>query len=180
MCSSPTLYSYTTSFTIFQQNTFLCQMPQRPKQVSWVLDHTWTILSLPRSQHSKVSLFCHKPVSFASCICGIISFIRKIMLLCATHEPMLLALTIIWVYDSSKLNSHLELSPKTKPIQTWHVAYEEKDSKKLKESLVIGYTSISGSGIWKNVKIKFLFSTLHVLNALIPIKIFNFDPFGLF
>ena len=46
MCSSPTLYSYTTSFTIFQQNTFLCQMPQRPKQVSWVLDHTWTILSL--------------------------------------------------------------------------------------------------------------------------------------
>ena len=60
----------------------------------------------------------------------------------------------------------------------WH--YEEKDSKKLKESLVIGYTPIGGSGIWKNVKIKFLFSTLHVLNALIPIKIFNFDPFGLF
>lgn len=131
MCSSPTLYSYTTSFTIFQQNTFLCQMPQRPKQVSWVLDHTWTILSLPRSQHSKVSLFCHKPVSFASCICGIISFIRKIMLLYATNEPMLLALTIIWVYDSSKLNSHLELSPKTKPIQTWHVALWRKRLEKI-------------------------------------------------
>ena len=131
MCSSPTLYSYTTSFTIFQQNTFLCQMPQKPKQVSWVLDHTWTVLSLPCSHHSKVSLFCHKPVSFASCICGIISFIRKIMLLCATHEPMLLALTIIWVYDSSKLNSHLELSPKTKPIQTWHVALWRKRLQKI-------------------------------------------------
>ena len=138
MCSSPTLYSYTTSFTIFQQNTFLCQMPQRPKQVSWVLDHTWTILSLPRSQHSKVSLFCHKPVPFASCICGIISFIRKIMLLCATHEPMLLALTIIWVYDSSKLNSILNWVQKRSQSKhdMWHL--KKKTPKNWKKVWLLG------------------------------------------
>lgn len=124
-------------------------------------DHTWAILSRPRSHHSKVSLFFHNPVSFACCICGIISFIHKIMLLCATHEPMLLAFTITWVCDSSKLNSHLELSPKMKPIQTWHVALWRKRLQKIERKF--GYWVHTYQWKWHTEECK---NKIHILNPI--------------